>query len=312
MELRQLRYFVRIVDMGSLSRAAGVLHVAQSALSQHVASLEAEFKCALLVRTTRGVTPTEAGTHLYRYAQAILKQADDAKVAVASCSSRPTGQVAIGIPLSLVAPLALHVFEAVRAKYPGIKLRIHEGLSGTILEWVKNGRLTLGLAFDDGNLEGLESRRIIEERLFLVVHPKSRLARRKLVPLREVQALDLLLPTPDHGVRVLVDGAMTKEGLAPPHIVAEINSLTMMKQAVEANLGVTILSWASVASEVAQRKLVAVEIARPALTRVAALCFASSAPRSHAMQCVTSAACDAIREVLGLAPWRGVRFLLPE
>jgi LysR family transcriptional regulator, nitrogen assimilation regulatory protein len=312
MELRQLRYFVRIVDMGSLSRAAGVLHIAQSALSQHVASLEAEFKSVLLTRTTRGVTPTEAGTQLYRHAQAILRQADDARFAVASRSSEPTGQVAIGIPLSLVAPLAFHVFEAVRSRYPGIKLRIHEGLSGTILEWVKNGRLTLGLAFDDGNLEGLESRRIIAERLFLVVNPDSRLARRKLVSLRETQGLDLLLPTPDHGVRALVEGAMAKEGLDPPHIVAEINSLTMMKHAVEANLGVSILSWASVAAEVAQGKLVAVEIARPALTRIAALCFASSAPRSHAMQCVASTTCDAIRDVLRLSPWRGVRCLFPE
>src|SRR6185295_1297088 len=97
----------------------------------------------------------EAGRLLYRHAQAILKQVDDCRAAVAAQASEPTGRVAFGMPLSLVAPLALPVFQAVRAQYPGVQLLLHEELSGTILEWIKNGRLSLGIAFDDGNLEGL-------------------------------------------------------------------------------------------------------------------------------------------------------------
>jgi LysR family nitrogen assimilation transcriptional regulator len=70
-ELEQLRYFIRIVDMGSLSQDSGVLHIAQSALSQQVAAFEAELDCALLTRNARGTTPTEAGRQLYRHAQAM-------------------------------------------------------------------------------------------------------------------------------------------------------------------------------------------------------------------------------------------------
>lgn len=311
MELKQLRYFVRIVDTGSLSQASGVLHIAQSALSQQVAALEAELNCALLTRNARGVTPTEAGQQLYRHAQAMLNQAEDAKAAVAMTLAEPSGQVVIGVPLSLVAPLAFPIFDAVRTQYPKIQLLVHEELSGTILEWVRNGRLGMGLAFDDGNLESLQATPLIEERLFLIVHPKSSLARRKLVALKDVAELDIVIPSRGHGVRDRIERALARAGLPALRVVAEVNSLTMMKQAAEARIGATILGWPSVEAEVAQRRLVAIEIARPAITRVAAMCLPAGAPRSRACDCVLDAATRAIREAIRHAPWRGVRFIEP-
>ena len=80
MNLRRLQYFVKIVDIGSLTQAADILHVAQPALSQQLATLEGEVKQQLLLRTKRGVTPTEAGKVLYRHAQLILRQCEQAKV----------------------------------------------------------------------------------------------------------------------------------------------------------------------------------------------------------------------------------------
>jgi LysR family nitrogen assimilation transcriptional regulator len=309
MEFRQLRYFVRIVDLGSVSRAAGALHVAQSALSQQVAALEAELNTALLHRSTRGVTPTDAGRQLYQHAQAILKQSDDAKTAVAQCSSEPSGLVALGVPLSLVAPLAMPIFQAVRTQHPRIRLQILEELSGTILEWVKSGRLTLGIAFDDGNLESLAATPILEERLFLIVPPKSPLARRKVVTLRDVAELELVLPTPDQGVRSRIDRAMARSGHAIGKVVAEINSLTLIKQCTAAGIGSTILSWPSVEAEVAQGSVVAIEIARPSITRVATLCVLASAPRSRAVECVMQQTREAIRDTVRRVAWRGVRYL---
>ena len=79
MNLRRLQYFVKIVDIGSLTQAADILHVAQPALSQQLATLEGEVRQQLLVRTKRGVTPTEAGKVLYRHAQLILRQCEQAR-----------------------------------------------------------------------------------------------------------------------------------------------------------------------------------------------------------------------------------------
>ena len=82
MNFRRLKYFVKIVDIGSLTQAAEVLHIAQPALSQQVATLEGELDQQLLIRTKRGVTPTEAGKILYAHARTILRQCEQAQLAV--------------------------------------------------------------------------------------------------------------------------------------------------------------------------------------------------------------------------------------
>ena len=99
MNLRRLKYFVKIVDIGSLTQAAEILHIAQPALSQQLATLEGECRQQLLVRTKRGVTPTEAGTTLYRHAQIILRQVEQAQNDVKKSGQALSGQVSV---LSLI------------------------------------------------------------------------------------------------------------------------------------------------------------------------------------------------------------------
>ncbi|EMG2366283.1 LysR family transcriptional regulator, partial [Klebsiella pneumoniae] len=82
MNLRRLKYFIKIVDVGSLTQAADILHIAQPALSQQLATLEGEVDQQLLIRTKRGVTPTNAGKILYTHAQAILRQCEQAQSAI--------------------------------------------------------------------------------------------------------------------------------------------------------------------------------------------------------------------------------------
>lgn len=96
MNFRRLKYFVKIVDIGSLTRAAEVLHIAQPALSQQVATLEGELNQQLLIRTKRGVTPTDAGKILYTHARAILRQCEQAQLAVHNVGQALSGQVSIG------------------------------------------------------------------------------------------------------------------------------------------------------------------------------------------------------------------------
>ena len=101
MELRQLKYFVRIVEVGSLSRASQSLHVVQPALSQQISRLEDELGVKLLARSVRGVTPTEIGSAVYRHAQLILKQVDATRLIAQQADSGPAGPVAIGLPWTL-------------------------------------------------------------------------------------------------------------------------------------------------------------------------------------------------------------------
>lgn len=140
MELRQLRYFVAIVDHGSLSRAARVLHIAQPALTQQIRQLEDEMAAQLLHRSAQGVIATDAGKVFYEHALAILKQVQDAKQAVAQSTDKPSGTVALGIPQSVSNALALPLLNAVRSIYPEITLQLTEELTGNLITQLKSGR----------------------------------------------------------------------------------------------------------------------------------------------------------------------------
>ena len=114
MDLRQLRYFVGIVQAGSLSRAADQLHVAQSAISHHLASLESELGRQLVTRGPKGILLTEAGGVLYRHAEAILRQVEFAKQDALSVQNVPSGRVSIGFPVALASLLGYELLVRIR------------------------------------------------------------------------------------------------------------------------------------------------------------------------------------------------------
>ena len=133
MNFRRLKYFVKIVDIGSLTQAAEVLHIAQPALSQQVATLEGELNQQLLIRTKRGVTPTDAGKILYTHARAILRQCEQAQLAVHNVGQALSGQVSIGFaPGTAASSITMPLLQAVRAEFPEIVIYLHEN-SGAVL-----------------------------------------------------------------------------------------------------------------------------------------------------------------------------------
>ena len=146
MNIRRLQYFVKIVDIGSLTQAADVLHVAQPALSQQLATLEAEVRQQLLLRTTRGVTPTEAGKVLYRHAQLILRQCEQAKSEMSASNAGINGAVSVGLaPGTAAAGLALPLLRTTRARHPGILLYLNETYGSTLSEMIMNGRMDMAV-----------------------------------------------------------------------------------------------------------------------------------------------------------------------
>jgi LysR family transcriptional regulator, nitrogen assimilation regulatory protein len=313
LNLRQLKYFIRIVDLGSLSRAAEALHIAQSALSHQMSQLEASLEAELLTRTSKGVAPTEAGKRIYKHAQTILKQIEDAKLSVKADDDHSThsvsGVVSIGLPLSFVQSYALPIYLDVQRCYPKITLQIHETLSGTALEWVKNGRLNIGIAFDEENLDGLSATPIVEEELFLMVNSISPLTAKNSITLQELSDIPLVLPSIDQGVRSQVERALNAYGDCSTIIGLQANSLTLMKQATVEGLAGTVLAWASAQSEISSGLLHAIQITHPKLSRVAALCVSATLPQSVASKCVLRVVADAIRQTVLKADWPGVRVL---
>ncbi len=310
MELRQLRYFVAIVDHGSLSRAARALHVAQPALTQQLRQLEDELKAQLLHRSAQGVLSTDAGKTFYEHAQAILKQVEDARYAVAQSADAPSGTVALGIPQSVSGALALPLLIAVRAAYPDISLQLTEELSGNLIEQLKSGRINLAVLFDDGQLSGFASTPMVEEQLMFITRTGSAFAPRgKTMTLAGAAQVPLILPGLQHGVRPRIENVVRSAGLTLSQVI-EINSIAILKSALLADIGATILPSAPVLSEIERRLMMAYPIAGANISRTVTLCASRNIPLTNAAAAVERLVLEVTAHLCGSNAWVAARSLI--
>ncbi|OZF39378.1 LysR family transcriptional regulator [Rhodococcus sp. 14-2483-1-1] len=235
--------FVRIVDAGSITRAADILHIAQPALSQQMTALESHFGQQLLIRSKQGVEPTDAGRALYRHAQVILRQVESAQAEVSVVGRELAGGVSVGLaPYSTVTAIALPLLTAVRARYPSILLHINENFGGVLSEAMMTGRMDMALLYDAGPIKGVTFERLLTEELMVVAPSGTGLPGEtgSAVSLFELADVPLLLPGRMHTIRKMVELAF-ETTLTQPKIVGEVESVTLMAQAVRSGLGATIL-----------------------------------------------------------------------
>ncbi len=281
MELRQLKYFVRIVELGSVSRAAKDLFVAQPALSVQISNLEDELGVRLLARSVRGVTPTTAGDTLYLHAQAVLRQIERLRHDVGSDNGKPGGPVSIGMPTSAANILAGPLIAAVQERYPDVQLRIVESLSGHLEELVATGRLEMSLLFEPctrcpttmlrDKAMHLQWMPLMEEELFLLSAPLDGVPDHGKVSLQEAATLRLVLPGKANVTRQLIDQTFAEAGLQI-NVGAELDSLSTIQSIVESGQAATILSLSALVGAGVYEKLSVRGFADAALRRRLSLC----------------------------------------
>ncbi|ATH13027.1 LysR family transcriptional regulator [Delftia acidovorans] len=316
MELRQLRYFVRIVELGSMSRAALDLDMVQSALSQQVSRLESELSTRLLQRTPRGVVPTEAGVAFFREAQLTLRHAEQA--VRSAQQARLSGSVSVGLAPTTSAMLGLPMMQAMRARYPDVRLHMVEGMSGHLTDMLNARALDMAVLFD-ARLHGGQARAggrrwqvhpLIEEELFLIRarghHPEP------LPPqmaLADLASESLILPTGLHGLRSTLDTAFSQARFTP-HLVLEVDSLSMVMAAVDAGLGSTVQPWASMGryADAAQRFEWSRITDKDAL-RTNLLCSLSEDELSPAALAARVVLIDCVRQLLRGGAWAGTALI---
>jgi LysR family nitrogen assimilation transcriptional regulator len=253
-DIRQLRYFVAVVESESFSRAAQKLHVAQPALSLHVRNMEADLGTELLVRTPQGVIPTDAGLVLLHRAREIIADFQSARQAVQEHANDPAGEVQIGLPGTIAEMLAVPLILRARERYPRIRLKIAEAMSGFVLEWLYESRIDLGVLYLPIHERGLRSTPIATEQLYLFAPsdfesehlPEDGV----LNDLTVIPELPLILPGPSHGLRSLIDAELERHGLALT-TVTEVNSYKAIKTLVQHGEGVSILPANAITEEVA-------------------------------------------------------------
>jgi LysR family tcuABC transcriptional regulator len=258
MELRQLRYFVRIVELGSMGRAAADLAVATSALSQQISRLESELSTRLLQRTSTGIVPTDAGLAFWRQAQLAIRHADDA--VRAAQLARLSGHVSVGMAPSTSAVLGLPFMTAMRERYPDIRLHLVESLSGNLASMINARQLDLAVLFQAERPRGWSATPLLDERLFVIASPDlPGLPSTRQIRLEQLGNLPLILPSGPHGLRALLNAA-SRHAKSELNVVADIDGLAMLMDAVRAGYGATIQPGAAVARLVGE-PLTMIEIA---------------------------------------------------
>lgn len=238
MDLRQLRYFVAIVEAGSFSRAAARVNVAQPALSIHVRNMEETLGTALLVRHPGGVTPTQAGALLATRARRILDDFARTRDEVRSLGNEPRGDVRVGLPGTISEILAVPLITATQARFPQVRLQIAEAMSGFVLEWLRAQRIDLALLYEPPAEPGLQSGPLLDEDL-VAVAPAGTFGHGDLA-LTDMLDQRLVLPTARHGLRRVIDEALGKSEppLAPD---IEIDSYANILHLVALGAGCSIL-----------------------------------------------------------------------
>ncbi|ECR7226148.1 tricarballylate utilization LysR family transcriptional regulator TcuR, partial [Salmonella enterica] len=264
MELRQLRYFVRIIETGSMGSAAQDLDIGVSALSQQMSRLENELAIRLLQRTSRGVTPTNAGLAFYSQAQLALRHADDA--ILAAREARLSGHVSVGMAPSTASILGIPFIHAMQENYADVRLHVVESLSGNLERMINTRQIDLAVVFQKDKILRWSARPILEEQLFLI-GSHALLAALPDNPITPEQLADipLIMPSQGHGLRGRLD-AVCQEHALNVEIVAEIDGLALLMRAVRDGLGATLQPGAAI-SHLDNDALRVIGVHNPVLSR---------------------------------------------
>lgn len=264
MELRQLRYFVRIIETGSMGSAAQDLDIGVSALSQQMSRLENELAIRLLQRTSRGVTPTNAGLAFYSQAQLALRHADDA--ILAAREARLSGHVSVGMAPSTASILGIPFIHAMQKNYADVRLHVVESLSGNLERMINTRQIDLAVVFQKDKILRWSARPILEEQLFLI-GSHALLAALPDTPItpEQLAGIPLIMPSQGHGLRGRLD-AVCQEHALNVEIVAEIDGLALLMRAVRDGLGATLQPGAAI-SHLDNDALRVIGVHNPVLSR---------------------------------------------
>ena len=274
MNLRQLEYFIQVAELGSFSKAAALLDVAQPALSRQVRTLETELRETLLLRNGRGVTLTEAGRRLMEHGRGILQLVETARDDLGARRDEPVGHIVVGLPPSLARRLTLPLIEIFSAEMPKARLAIIEGFSVHIAEWLGTGRVDLGLLYNPEPAGALEIAPVLEERLCLI--GRAAALPRKSVALKDLARYPLVMPQRGHIFRRLMETQAALAGVRL-HIAWEVSSVPAILDLVLGGHGYAALTGSAIRTHARREELSVAPIRDPEIRSM--LCLALSAQK---------------------------------
>ena len=286
MDLRQLRTFSCVAELGSLSKASDTLRVAQPALSRQIKLLEHELRAELFTRNGRGMVLTDAGRLLLVRTAGIVRQIDQVRDEIQSTGGPPSGRVVLGLVPTVSCVISARLARRTVDRYPGISLCSVESYSGHLMEWLHRGEMDLALIYGPSSDLHLTVQSLGRDTIVAVGPRGSGLAQKKQVDIGWLLRQRLVLPSHSHGLRALIEHAAAKKKLKLD-VKLEADSFRVLTSLVEEGLGYTLLPPSSVRNEVAAGRLETAAIAKPAPMRELTLASPIDHPGSTAITLIT-------------------------
>lgn len=302
-DLKQLRLFSTVAEYGSLSRSAVALSVSQPVLSRQIRALETDLGVELFYRNGRGVVLTEAGKLLDSYAKGILEQMSRAMSEIEALRSSPSGTIVIGMPPSVGVVLTAPLVQRFRQECPQVSLRLIEGFSGHVLEWLVTGRIDVAVLYNAPRMSNLLSEPLLNDELFLLGAAQDS-CRLPPGPIQASQLarLPMILPSRPHGLRLVVDHVLAQAGITP-RIDLEVEAMPSTLNLVENGVGYTILSYSSVHQLVTAGRIKYWRIENPSLRRELLLATSSQRPTTTAIRALTDCIRKEVRDLRRQGLW---------
>lgn len=305
MEFVDLHYFVSIAETGSFTKSALQNNVAQSALSRRVRDLEAEMGTALFYRNGRGVVLTEAGEIFVAAARGILAQREALRQDMHRMAGELDGTVKLAVPPSVGLVLLAPLLRQIRADHPRIRMRVLEGFSGHVADWLAEGKVDLAVLYKMKASALLDAEHLLFEDMFLISAPDAPpIGTPEAVTMAELAGEELVLPGSPHGLRLLVEDAAARAQVTLA-VGMEVETLPTIYDLVRTGGLRTILPLAAVKEQVAGGRLVAQRITEPVISRELILAHAPHRAAAPVTKAVVRLIRSKIGELVRSGAWDG-------
>ncbi len=310
MDISQLRTLIHVAELGSLSKAADRLRIAQPALSRQIRLLEQELGARLFDRHGRGMIITEPGQDVLRLALRVMADLEEIRAVVSDENAPLRGHVSIGMPPTASDILSEPLVSAFRETHPEATLRIVSAYTGYLLDWIHRGEIDAAILYDPKSARTLRIQPLLEERLFLIGPPESRLSLEREVEFAELENQRLLLPSVGHGLRSLLDHYAHESGFLL-NIKVEADSYSTLKSLVRSGHGVTVLPLAPIHDELTEGRLCAAPLVNPVPIRRLIMSYPTDRPVPRLARFAGQVIATTVGTLVDQGIWSG-RILEPE
>src|SRR6266550_599697 len=256
MEIRQLRSFIAIAELGTFTAAALRVHVTQAAISMQIRQLENELGARLFVRAPRRVMLTEAGEHLLHRARQILRDHDAALDEIAELAGAERGRLRVGsASAAVITDVLPKLLKEVRRQHAGAEITVLSGTSEALVQQILAGEVDIAFVSLPVEARGISTERLSEDQLVAIASPRHKLAKQRTISAYTLAGEKLILGERGGNTRRLIDQFFAQAGVTL-HVSMELSRQAAIRRMVEEDMGVGIVTLQSVKEEVEKGKLV--------------------------------------------------------